>query len=227
MISTDPWIWISAFFSLCSFSLLYGDNPFFRLGETTYTATVIGHAVVTANTTLRSGFYYLFTDPFGSTKIVGATTYYRPNLLMVIPLILGVLSLFVLWRKYAWITTLSFAVMIGVGTGTSLRLLTTTDVLGNARAAIAEVAKVINPPDAATQLGYLLRIVLTVAAISYFLFTVAPKGGAGKSFGYLNTLGKYALIIYMGIALGNTLQQFIGTATSAIFRLTGLWLGLG
>jgi hypothetical protein len=37
MISTDPWIWLSALLSLSCFTLLYGDNKFFRWAETTYT----------------------------------------------------------------------------------------------------------------------------------------------------------------------------------------------
>ncbi len=211
MISTDPWIWISALMALSCFSLLYGDNKLFRLAENTYTATVVGHSVVTAWMTLRDRFYPLF---------------YQGKLLLIIPLVLGLLVPFVVWRKYAWIATISMSVMIGVSTGVVLRGLIATDVIANVRAVIAETAQVISAPPT-TQLGYLIRIVFTICALCYFLFTLMPKGAAGKPFQVVMTVGKYALIIYMGISLGNSMQQFVGTATSAIYRLTGLWLGLG
>lgn len=211
MISTDPWIWLSALLSLSCFSLLYGDNKFFRWAETTYTAVVVGHSCVTGFTTIRDRFYPLMTGE---------------NPLLIIALILGILNLFVVWRKYSWLATVSLSLMIGVGTGLSLRALMATDILGNTKAVIGETAKLLVGPPI-NQLGYFLRIVFTISSLFYFLFTVVPKGRIGKPLSYIATLGKYALLMYMGCSLGNTYQQFIGTATSAIYRLTGLWLGLG
>ena len=61
MISTNPWVWVSAILTLCSFSLLYGDNKFFRFAEYTYTAVVVGHAVVFGLQTLAGRFQPLFS----------------------------------------------------------------------------------------------------------------------------------------------------------------------
>lgn len=214
MISTDPWIWLSALLSLSCFSLLYGDNKFFRWAETTYTAAVVGHSVVTGVLTLRDRLYPLYTGT---------------NLLLIIPAILGVLSLLVVWRQYAWMASVSMAVLIGVNTGISIRTLMGTDIIGNTRAVIGEAATIV-AADASmmTKFGYLVRVIFTITALLYFLFTIFPrKGTAASVFDVIRDVGKYALIIYMGISLGNSMQQFTGTATSAIYRLTGLWLGLG
>ena len=214
MISTDPWIWLSALLSLSCFSLLYGDNRFFRWAETTYTASVVGHSVVTGVLTLRDRLYPLYTGE---------------KLLLIVPAILGVLSLLVVWRKYAWMASLSMAVMVGVGTGISIRTLMGTDIVGNTRAVIGEALTIVSA-DASmgTRFGYLIRIIFTITAFVYFLFTIFPKKGASvPAFNFIRDIGKYALIIYMGISLGNSMQQFVGTATSAVYRLTGLWLGLG
>jgi hypothetical protein len=214
MISTDPWIWLSALLSLSCFSLLYGDNKFFRWAETTYTASVVGHSVVTGVLTLRDRLYPLYTGE---------------KLLLIIPAILGVLSLFVVWRKYAWMASISMAVLVGVGTGISIRTLMGTDIIGNTRAVIGEAVTIVSA-DATmgTKLGYLIRVIFTITAFVYFLFTIFPKKGPSvPAFNLIRDIGKYALIIYMGISLGNSMQQFVGTATSAVYRLTGLWLGLG
>lgn len=210
MISTDPWVWVSALMTICSFSLLYGDNPLFRIGEYTYTATVVAHSVVTGMQTLRSRFLPLFAGD-------------KP--LLIVPLILGVMSIFVVWKKYAWIASFPIAVMIGVGTGLSLRALTATEILGNMRAVVRETAMIfVGPP--ANQLGYLIRVVFTLAGVVYLLFTVFIRGPVSKPIGYIRTFGKYVFLAYLGLSVGNAIMQHSGLATSALSRLLTQWLGL-
>lgn len=210
MISTDPWIWLSAFLSLACFSMFFGDNKAFRWAETTYTASVVGHATVTGLLVMRDRFYPLYTG----TKPI-----------LIIPFILGITALFVVWRRYAWVASLALAVMVGVGTGMSLRTLTASDIIANTRAVLGEAAKIPSGP-LNTQIGSTINVIFTISALFYFLFTIYPRGTLSKPFNYLRTLGKYALIVYMGISIGNTIQQWVGTATSALYRLIVLWLGL-
>lgn len=210
MISTDPWVWLSAFLTICSFTLLYGDNPLFRIGEYTYTATVVAHSVVTGMQTLKSRFLPLFT---GAKPI------------LIVPLILGIMSLFVVWKKYAWLASFPIAIMIGVGTGLSLRALMATDVIGNINAVVSEAGKILVPP-LSSQLGYFVRVVFTIAAVVYLLFTVFLRGPLSKPVEYIRTFGKYVFLAYLGLSVGNAVMQVSGLATSAINRLLRQWLGL-
>ncbi|RJS89122.1 hypothetical protein CW700_05415 [Candidatus Bathyarchaeota archaeon] len=210
MISTDPWVWLSAFLTICSFTLLYGDNPLFRIGEYTYTATVVAHSVVTGIQTLRSRFLPLFT---GAKPI------------LIVPLILGIMSLFVVWKKYAWLASFPIAIMIGVGTGLSIRTLMATDVVGNINAVVSEAGKILVPP-LSSQLGYFVRVVFTIAAVVYLLFTVFLRGPLSKPVEYIRTFGKYVFLAYLGLSVGNAVMQVSGLATSAINRLLRQWLGL-
>lgn len=211
MISMDFWIWVSAFFTICSFSLLYGDNPLFRFGEYTFISVVVGHAVVVGLQTLYPMFY----------PLVNGT-----NLLLIVPLILGIMALFVAWRKYAWVASLPFAVIIGIGTGLAMRATITTDIIGSLRAIIQETGNIFigTPGD---RLGYLIRIVFSLGAMFYFFFTIFVKGRGSVTIGWLRNFGKYVLLIYLGISLGNSAMQFSGEATVAINRLLQLWLGFG
>jgi len=210
MISTDPWVWVSAFMTICSFSLLYGDNPLFRIGEYTYTATVVAHSVVTGMQTLRSRFLPLFTGD---------------NPFLIVPLILGIMSIFVVWKKHAWIASFPIAVLIGVGTGLSLRALMLTDIIGNMNAVVSETALIfVGPP--VNQLGYFIRVIFTLAGVVYLLFTVFIRGPVSKPVGYIRTFGKYVFLSYLGLSVGNAIMQHSGLATSAISRLLTQWLGL-
>lgn len=211
MISNDPWVWLSAILTLCSFTLLYGDNKFFRFAEYTFTAVVVGHSVVVGIETLRGRFTPLFTGQ-------------QP--MLIISLLLGIMVLFVVWRQYAWIATIPYAVVIGVGTGLAMRAVMATDVLGASRAVITETGKIFvgTPID---RLGYLVRVTFTIGAMFYFLFTLFLKGPTSKPVSYLREFGKYALLIFLGLSLGNSAMQYSGLATSAINRLIRQWLGFG
>ena len=211
MISQDPWVWISAILTLCSFSLMYGDNKFFRFSEYTYTAVVIGHAVVIGIQTLGGRLQPLFSGQ-------------QPSL--IISLVLGLMVLFVAYKKYAWIASTPYAVIIGVGTGLSMRAVIATDVVANMRAVIAETGLIfVGTPF--VRLGYFIRVTFTIGAMFYFLYTVFLTGPTSKPAKLLREFGKYALLIFLGLALGNSAMQYSGLATSSINRLLCQWLGLG
>jgi hypothetical protein len=211
MISTDPWVWLSAILTLCSFTLLYGDNKFFRFAEHTFTAVVIGHAVVLGFFTLRDSWFY--------PLIV------KQNLILIIPIILGILIILIVWRKYAWIASIPMAIMIGVSQGIVLRGLVNTDVMGNVKAVVAETASVLAGTPA-NQIGTLIRMIFTIAAVFYFMFTFTFKGSS-KYLGYVQTFGKYVILIFLGLYIGNQSMQNSMLATSAINRLVRNWLGFG
>lgn len=210
MISTDPWVWVSAFFTIATFSLLWGENPLFRIGEYTYSSTVIAHSVVTGMEVLRGRFTPLFTgqDP-----------------MLIVTFALGLMSIFVVWRKYAWLASFPMAIMIGVGTGLSLRSIMTTTIVGNLQATIRDAGLMLlgSPTD---QLGFLIRIIFTFCGMAYLTFTLFPKGPMNKPLEYIREVGKYTILIYFGLANGNGFQQQSGLAVSAINRVIKQWLGL-
>ena len=211
MISTDPWVWLSALMTIAAFSLLYGENPLFRFGEYTYTATVIGHSVVTGLSTIRNRFTPLFTGQ-------------QP--MLIFSLVLGIMSIFVVWKKYAWIAAFPMSILIGVGTGISLRGVINTDIVGNMKAIVREVPLIfVGPPI--NQLGFLVRVTFSLSAIIYLLFTVFHKGPLSKYVEYVRTFGKYAILTYFGLNVGNVLQGNSGQAVAAINRLLRQWLGFG
>jgi len=209
MISTDPWVWLSALLTICSFTLLYGDNPLFRIGEYTFTSVVVAHSVVTAIPTLRDRFTPLLT---------------WKNPLFIIPLILGFMALFVVWRRYAWLASFPYAMFLGVGTGITLRGTVTTTILGNLQTVMKEGARIF-VGDPASQLGYVIRIIFTLTGLIYLFFTLFHKGPLSKPMEYIRTFGKYLWLIFMGISIGNGVQQYSGLATSALNRLIRQWLG--
>ncbi|MBA7683734.1 hypothetical protein ES703_92115 [subsurface metagenome] len=210
MISTDPWVWLSALLTICSFTLLYGDNPFFRISEYIFVSVVVAHSVVTGMETIGLRFAPLFAGQ---------------QLHLIVPFILGLMSICVVWRKYAWLASFPIAILIGVGTGLSMRSLMRTDIVGNMKTIIKETALIfVGTPS--SQLGYLVRVVFTLSGLFYLLFTIFPKGPLAKPVEYIRTFGKYVFLSYLGLQVGNDIVMFQGLVTSAIVRLFKTWLGL-
>ena len=134
--------------------------------------------------------------------------------------------LFVAYKKYAWIASIPYAVRLGIGTGLSMRAVIATDVVANMRAVIAETA-LIFVGTSFVRFGYLIRVTFTIGAMFYFLYTVFLKGPISKPAKLLREFGKYVLLIFLGLSLGNSAMQYSGLATSAINRLLVQWLGFG
>lgn len=210
MISTDIWVWLSALLMLCILSLLYGENPFFTFAEHTYTAIVVAHAVVSGINVMSSRFTPLFTLE-------------QPGL--IIPFILGIMGIFVVWRKYAWVASFPIAIMLGVGTGLSIRGLVNTQILGNVRQLMTEFTMLLvgSPAD---KLGYIIRITFTFSGMIYLLFTVVLKPPLSKPLEYVRTFGKYVFITWIAVNIGTNIMGTSVYATNAVNRLIRDWLGL-
>ena len=201
---------VSSIMIVSQLSLIAGDNFFFRWS----TRVVIGFSVMHA---LIWGLYW--SNRYAIEPIM------KGELIWIIPLILGLMSLFVIWRRYAWVASFPIAIMIGVGTGLSMRALITTEILSNIAAVMKESALILVGPPV-TQLGYLIRVIFTITGVIYLLFTVGHRGPLSKPIAILREVGKYAFLSYLGLSVGNAIMQHSGLATSAISRLLKQWLGL-
>ena len=136
------------------------------------------------------------------------------------------MSLFVVWRKYAWVASIPIAILMGVGIALSTRTMMATDIIGNMRSVVNDAAMVLSAGAPVTQLGFLVRIVCTLAGLFYFIFTMFHKGRLSKPVSYVSELGKYVLLTYLALQVGNDIMQFQGNVTASIVRLFSTWLGI-
>ena len=70
-------IWVAAFLTLCIYSFLYRDNPFYRFAEHLFVGISVGYGIVIA---IHQGVIPLAWDPLSEavtalwTEIIGETT---------------------------------------------------------------------------------------------------------------------------------------------------------
>ncbi len=101
--------WIAALLTLCLFSFLYKDNPFFRFAEALFAGVSLGYYIgQTANNTLKPNLVLPLVHDF------------RGNYDLVIPALLG-LNLYTRYiPRIAWMARFSLAVYVGYYTGVNM-----------------------------------------------------------------------------------------------------------
>lgn len=180
------WIWVGIALTLATWSYLWKESPVFRWAETTYIASAIGHSFVVGLYTLRDRYYPITT---------GAKPW------LIIPAIIGYLYLFVIWRRGRWIASYPIAIGMGVGLATQMRGTIEADFIAQTVGLIREGGQIVgaSPADAFTNA---LTIIMTLCSVSYFIFTVKPRG----IFGQFYKLGQYCLMASLGAMAGNYIQ---------------------
>jgi hypothetical protein len=143
------------------------------------------------------------------------------DLLLIVPLLLGIFTLFIAWRKYSWLAAIPMAVGIGLSTGLSLYSTTRTPILQNIISILGEAGKIVGK-DPMTALANSARVVITILALFYFIFTIRLKGPAGN----LTKLAKYIMLAVFGFTIGNSLTSYNTYFVTSLRRILVEWLGL-
>lgn len=200
MISTDPSIWIAAFFTITIMSYAFRDNPLFKFAERTFIAAVIGHAVVMGVDSLRQ---------FGFNKIQAG------NILYIVPILLGITILARYHPDYYWVSRYGMATLVGIGVGLQIRTVPEANIVSQITKAVTLGS---NP-----LLGVFTALT-TFTVIMHFTFTV--KKLHEKPQNVLPTIGRYLMLIAFGAAFGNTVMTRMNLLIGRLIFLLRDFLGL-
>jgi hypothetical protein len=203
MVSTDVGVWVATIFTLSLYSFIFADTPLFKFAEYSFIGLAAAYTGVRSIRTLLQ----IAVTPIGQGEVI-----------LVIPLILGLLLYTRFSRDLRWISRWPMAVLIGVGLGVTLRSAVEAQFLAMIRATFANVIVA----DSVTSFNNILIIVGTICALSYFLFTVQHTGPMK----YPTLIGRYFLMAMFGAAYGNTVMARYVVFTQRLMFLLYKWLGL-
>jgi len=179
-------IWIGAFLTLCIFSFLYKDNPFFRFAESLFAGISLGYyiGIVAVNTLVPNLFRPLFGDFVGHAHLL-------------IPLLLG-LNLYTRFiPKIAWMARISLAVYIAYYVGINMVQKLQGEVVPQVGSTI------LNPIGGRmTPVDNLILIVGVLSVLIYFYFSIEHK----KAVGVISRVGIWFLMLGFGAAFGYTVM---------------------
>jgi len=196
--------WVGLLITIGFWSYLYKENPLFSIVEFTFIGFATAHATVMAIKMLQSKVF----NPILNNEY----TY-------LIPLILGLL----LYTRYSDrvrpLSRIPVCLMVGVGTGVSVRAMVKAQLLEQIQATIW-------PKDPYN--GILIAI-LTASTVVYFVFTSTehiPKSMLPIYDG-VRKIGRIAIMVAMGAAFGTLCVTRYTMAISRIIAAVNLLLGRG
>ena len=222
-------IWIAAFLTLCIYSVLYRDNPFYRFAEYLFVGISVGYGIVI---TIHQGFIPLAWEPLAeavialSTEIGGEGTAETKaalgGLFKILPIGIGLLFFARLSPRHTWLIRYPIAILIGFNAGIAI-----PNVL---QAAIFRQTQGTLTPFTQMQAGALQGwditgpILITIGLIctlTYFFFSVEHQGPVG----WFSKIGIAFLMIGFGAAFGNTVMGRVALLIHRVGFLLNDWLG--
>jgi hypothetical protein len=189
---------VGAFFTLCIFSFLYKDNPFYQMAEQLLVGISLAYGLVIV-------FNRVFI-PYVYQPIV-----LKHQFILIFPAMLGILYLFRFSRKLSWLSRYPIAFsMMAVGAGVPMGI--HAGILVQMRQAMVPLETV----------NLVLIFIGTIAVLLYFFFSKAHSGVYGK---FVN-VGKWYMMIGFGASFGLTVMARISLLIGRIQFLVNDVLGL-
>jgi len=218
--------WVAALFTLCIFSFLYKDNPFYKFAE----SVVIG---VSAAYWMVVGLWsVIIPNLLGKIFPAWVQSWAMPGLSPlreqgwfwnIIPLVLGVMLLWRLAPKGGWIARWPLALIIGTTAGIRLVGFMQADFLSQIRNSILPLVVTIDGTfDFWTSMQNGLMLVGILTCLVYFFFSIEHKGVVGK----VANVGIWYLMITFGAAFGFTVMGRIALLAQRLEFLFDDWLWL-
>ena len=173
--------WVGAFFTLCIFSFLYKDNPFYKFAEYLFTGVSLGYSIpLTWNVAFIP---YVYRPIFLQQRYI-----------LIIPAMVGMCYLFMYNRKLNWLAR--FPIAFGMGSvGMYVPLSMHASVLVQMRGAMIPIEGI----------NTLLIFIGTVSILLYFYFSKAHTGVYGK----FVKIGIWYMMIGFGASFGYTVMARI------------------
>ncbi len=188
---------IAAFLTLCIFSFLYKDNPFYKFAERLVAGVATGYWTILL-------YHTNFTDKVIEPIFINGQYHY------IIPAVLGIMMWTRFSRKWSWISRYPIAFYIGIGSGVSITVYLYTYLFKQLQATISTPLTL----DLAG-LNALIIVIAVLSALIYFFFSSAHKG----IFNVASRFGIYVIMIGFGAGFGLTVMGRVALLVQRIIFL--------
>jgi hypothetical protein len=193
-----PYVAASFMIMIFSFALIKA-NKFATFAQHTFTACSIANLCVVS---------------YESVMSTAVKPIQEGNILFIVPIILGVLYLLNVSKEYGWISRYPVAVILGVGTGLSMRALVEASVLKQ----VLATASAFSNTDAFGLFNALVILVGALLSLNYFLFTRERTGVFQTTW----SIGRYALMVMFGSLFGMVVMTRLSALIGQLDKLLSL-----
>lgn len=185
-------VWIAVGLTLCIYSFLYKDNPFFKFAEHLFVGVSVGYSLAIAFHAIFLPHVY---DPLKAAVTAGE---YR-EFLVLIPAFLGIIMFTRFIPRYGWMVRWPFAFLMGYSAGVKIPVIMQADILEQIRGTAESFASVDSIWSVINASLVMLGVICTLV---YFFFSRERKGITGG----LSEIGIIFLMIGFGASFGYTVM---------------------
>lgn len=172
---------------VAGWSYLYKESDLFHFVEYSIIAVAVAHS-------FNSGFWFLIDN--------GLTPLLEGQIIYLVGFLLGFLTYFRFWRKYAWLMRYSIGLMTGTYIGLSIRGIVAASI-------IAQIVGSIQPLMGVTGLdaiNHIILLTMLVGVMWYFIFSKRLSFSPGP-YKYVSYIGRIGIVIVMAYYLAT---EFVG-----------------
>lgn len=184
--------WVATGLSLCMYSFLYKDNPYFKLGEHIFVGVSLGYILTIT--------YYEVMVKKLYVPLVEQREWW-----LLVPALLGLLMLTRFLPPIAWLSRLAFAFILGVSSGVAIPRQISSFILQQVQGTIKPLVTVGDGGSlwfSPATLNTFLILVGVVSVLVYFFFSLEHTGTVR----HVARLGIYFLMVSFGAAFGYTVM---------------------
>lgn len=184
--------WVAAGLSLCIYSFLYKDNPFFKLGEHIFVGVSMGYLLTITHYEVMINKLYTPVTQHGKWWLI-------------IPALLGTLLLSRFLPPISWLSRISFALILGISSGVAIPRQISSFILQQVQGTLKPLVVTETGGVAGMTLANLNALLILIGVVSvlfYFFFSVEHTGAARR----VARVGIYFLMISFGAAFGYTVM---------------------
>lgn len=199
------WVWIASFLTLCIFSFLYRENPFYRLAEHLYVGIANGYAV--------SIIWHRLLMPSLIRPL------YAGQIWLVIPLTIGMLYVARFVPRISWLVRIPIAITMGYYAGAAIPASIQARILKQMEGTVLTRASF---GSLESSVAVCIVLVGVIATITYFFFSTEQKGGLKV----VSRIGIAFVMVSFGATFGYTVMARISLLIGRLQFLLGPWLGV-
>lgn len=202
-------VWFATAMTLFILSFLYKDNPFYKLAENIFVGISLGYSVVTAI------WKVIYPDWF--LPLIGSDLGILSKGFLLIPGVLGILTLSRVVPKFSWLSRPAFAFVMGWAAGVAIPTAVDAFVLKHTSKTVSAILPGGDFTFGAVFSAFtnLLIVVIVLCVLVYFFFSIEHRGPVRV----VSRLGVLFLMIAFGIAYGNTVMGRMALLYNRFFEL--------
>ncbi|MDA1192227.1 MAG: hypothetical protein O3A46_11170 [Candidatus Poribacteria bacterium] len=206
-------IWVAAILTLCLYSFLYRDNPFYKFAEHLFVGIAQGYWTTQV---YFNGFIPYVWNPLAQGFGIGQPAQWF-ELTVFIPIGLGMLFFAQFIKGYRWLTRIPLAFLFGAASGISIPLVMGASIFQQMNATITPFG---STTGVVAYLNLLLIVIGLLTGLTYFFFSVEHRGTVGIA----SRIGIWFLMVGFGAAFGNTIMNRVYLLIQRVEFLLNDWV---